>query len=108
MRAGLDHVHLFASDVAKTTEFFRTMFGASVVWDEEAAGVRRHRRALLAADGDKGLDTFRVEDAGQFGFEAVEVFTSRRRVFFLPALSRYLFLRRSNLSARVPTRGRLV
>ena len=46
MRAGLDHVHLFASDVAKTTEFFRTMFGASVVWDEEAAGVRNVRLAL--------------------------------------------------------------
>jgi len=40
MRAGLDHVHLFASDVARTTECFRTLFGASVVRDEEAAGVR--------------------------------------------------------------------
>ena len=37
MRAGLDHVHLFASDVAATVGFFRTMFGATVVWDEEAA-----------------------------------------------------------------------
>ena len=49
MRAGLDHVHLFASDVAKTTDFFRTMFGASVVWDEEAAGVRNVRLALGGA-----------------------------------------------------------
>ena len=49
MRAGLDHVHLFASDVAKTTELFRTMFGASVVWDEEAAGVRNVRLALGGA-----------------------------------------------------------
>ncbi len=46
MRAGLDHVHLFATDVAATVEFFRTMFGASVVWDEEAAGVRNVRLAL--------------------------------------------------------------
>ena len=46
MRAGLDHVHLFASDVARTTEWFRTLFGASVVRDEEAAGVRNVRLAL--------------------------------------------------------------
>lgn len=45
-RVGLDHVHLFASDVAATVEFFRTMFGATVVWDEEAAGVRNVRLAL--------------------------------------------------------------
>ena len=47
MRAGLDHVHLFASDVAATVGFFRTMFGATVVWDEEAAGVRNVRLDLL-------------------------------------------------------------
>jgi catechol 2,3-dioxygenase-like lactoylglutathione lyase family enzyme len=46
VRAGLDHVHLFASDVAATVGFFRTMFGATVVWDEEAAGVRNVRLAL--------------------------------------------------------------
>lgn len=45
-RVGLDHVHLFASDVVATVEFFRTMFGATVVWDEEAAGVRNVRLAL--------------------------------------------------------------
>ena len=46
MRAGLDHVHLFASDIAATIGFFRTMFGATVIWDEEAAGVRNVRMAL--------------------------------------------------------------
>jgi len=46
VRIGLDHVHLFASDIAATVEFFRTMLGASVVWDEEAAGVRNVRLAL--------------------------------------------------------------
>ena len=45
-RVGLDHVHLFASDLTATVEFFRTMFGATVVWDEEAAGVRNVRLAL--------------------------------------------------------------
>lgn len=43
MRAGLDHVHLFASDLGATAEFFRTMFDAQVVWDEPAAGVRNVR-----------------------------------------------------------------
>lgn len=43
MRIGLDHAHLFASDVAATVAFFRDMFGATVVWDEEAAGVRNVR-----------------------------------------------------------------
>lgn len=38
MRAGLDHVHLFASDVARTTECFRTLFGASVVRHVMVAG----------------------------------------------------------------------
>lgn len=46
MRIGLDHVHLFASDVERTIAFFRAMFGATVVWDEQAAGVRNVRLAL--------------------------------------------------------------
>jgi catechol 2,3-dioxygenase-like lactoylglutathione lyase family enzyme len=43
MRIGLDHVHVFSSNVASTVGFFRTMFGAHVVWDEEAAGARNVR-----------------------------------------------------------------
>lgn len=43
MRIGLDHAHVFAADVAATVAFFRDMFDASVVWDEEAAGVRNVR-----------------------------------------------------------------
>lgn len=46
MRVGLDHVHIFASDLSATVEFFRTMFGATVVWDEDAAGARNVRLAL--------------------------------------------------------------
>jgi catechol 2,3-dioxygenase-like lactoylglutathione lyase family enzyme len=46
MRVGLDHVHVFASDLAVTVDFFRTMFGARVVWDEPAAGARNVRLAL--------------------------------------------------------------
>ena len=49
MRIGLDHVHLFASDLAATIDFFRRMFGATIVWDEEAAGARNVRLALGAA-----------------------------------------------------------
>lgn len=44
--AGLDHVHIFASDLAATVDFFRRMLGAAVVWDEPAAGVRNVRLAL--------------------------------------------------------------
>jgi catechol 2,3-dioxygenase-like lactoylglutathione lyase family enzyme len=46
MRIGLDHAHLFASDIAATIAFFTRILGASVVWDEEAAGVRNVRLAL--------------------------------------------------------------
>ena len=46
MRIGLDHVHLFASDLSATIRFFQTLFGATVVWDEEAAGARSVRLAL--------------------------------------------------------------
>ena len=46
MRIGLDHVHVFSSDVAATVDFFCLMFGAHVVWDEQAAGVRNVRLAL--------------------------------------------------------------
>lgn len=46
MRIGFDHVHLFASDLAATLDFFSRMFGATIVWDEEAAGVRNVRLAL--------------------------------------------------------------
>ena len=46
MRVGLDHVHIFSSNVSATVEFFSVMLGASVVWDEDAAGVRNVRLAL--------------------------------------------------------------
>ena len=46
MRVGLDHIHIFASNLSATVEFFRAMFGATVVWDDEAAGVRNVRLAL--------------------------------------------------------------
>ena len=46
MHVGLDHVHIFASNLSATVEFFRTMFDATVVWDDQAAGVRNVRLAL--------------------------------------------------------------
>lgn len=49
MRVTLDHAHLFATDAAATVDFFRTMFGAEVVWDGTAAGVRGIRLRLGAA-----------------------------------------------------------
>ena len=49
MNASLDDAHLFASDRSATVGFFRTMFGATVIWDETAAGVRVVRLALGGA-----------------------------------------------------------
>ena len=46
MRVGLDHVHIFSSNVPATVEFFCEMLGAAVVWDEDAAGARNVRLAL--------------------------------------------------------------
>ena len=46
MRVGLDHVHIFSSNVSVSVEFFCMMLGATVVWDEEAAGARNVRLAL--------------------------------------------------------------
>ena len=46
MRASLDHVHLFSTDLPVTVDFFRTMFDATVVWDEDAAGARTVRMRL--------------------------------------------------------------
>src|SRR3954471_18465600 len=43
MRISLDHAHIFASDINATIAFFTRMFGATVVWDEEAAGTRSVR-----------------------------------------------------------------
>lgn len=49
MNVSLDHAHLFASNLSATVGFFRTMFGATVIWDEAAAGVRAVRLALGSA-----------------------------------------------------------
>ena len=46
MRISLDHAHLFASDIDATIGFLKDMFGAEVVWDEEAAGTRSARVAI--------------------------------------------------------------
>ena len=39
-RAHLQHVHLFASDIGVTIEFYRRWFGARVVWDGDYGGAR--------------------------------------------------------------------
>jgi catechol 2,3-dioxygenase-like lactoylglutathione lyase family enzyme len=46
MRVSLDHIHIFASELSVTVDFFTRMLGATLVWDEEAAGVRNVRLAL--------------------------------------------------------------
>jgi catechol 2,3-dioxygenase-like lactoylglutathione lyase family enzyme len=46
VRISLDHVHIFCSNASTTIAFFTEMFGANVVWDEEAAGSRNVRLAL--------------------------------------------------------------
>src|SRR5471032_3021025 len=43
MRISLDHAHIFASDLGATMDFLTRMFGATVVWNEEAAGTRSVR-----------------------------------------------------------------
>jgi catechol 2,3-dioxygenase-like lactoylglutathione lyase family enzyme len=40
MELNLDHAHLFASNIDETIAFWQTMFGATLEWDREAAGVR--------------------------------------------------------------------
>lgn len=40
MRVSLDHAHIFATNLDATVEFFRTMFNATVVWDDVVAGAR--------------------------------------------------------------------
>jgi len=49
MRINLDHAHIFSSDVGATLTFFQSLLGASVVWDEEAAGVRNVRLRIGGA-----------------------------------------------------------
>jgi len=39
----LDHVHIFSSDITKTIDFYRTMFGARVVYDASLVGQRNVR-----------------------------------------------------------------
>lgn len=46
MRLGLDHIHIFASQQEATSQFFQTMFGAAMVWDEVVAGARVIRLQL--------------------------------------------------------------
>lgn len=46
MRASLDHIHIFSTDLSATVEFFQKMFEAIVVWDENAARVRTVRLRL--------------------------------------------------------------
>ena len=36
----MHHVHLFASDIGKSLEFYTKWFGAKVVWDDLYAGAR--------------------------------------------------------------------
>jgi len=46
VRVSLDHIHIFASELSQTLKFFTQALAATIVWDEEAAGVRNVRLAL--------------------------------------------------------------
>ncbi len=46
MPVNFDHAHVFASDLPATVRFFQEMFGAEIVWDQEAAGARNVRLAI--------------------------------------------------------------
>lgn len=39
----LDHVHIFASDMTKTLDFYCTMFGAEIIYDAMLVGQRNVR-----------------------------------------------------------------
>ncbi len=43
MRVSLDHIHIFSTNLSDTVEFFQRMLDATLVWDEDAAGVRTLR-----------------------------------------------------------------
>lgn len=46
MRVTLDHIHIFSTNLSITVAFFQRMFDATLVWDEDAAGVRTVRLRL--------------------------------------------------------------
>jgi catechol 2,3-dioxygenase-like lactoylglutathione lyase family enzyme len=46
VRTSLDHIHIFSTNLAATVAFFERMLGASLVWDEDAAGARTLRLKL--------------------------------------------------------------
>ena len=71
-------MHLFASDVAATVGFFRTMFGATVVWDEEAAGVRfrkpvrdepAFRYVMVAGPDELLIELYECREPARWGIE---------------------------------------
>jgi predicted enzyme related to lactoylglutathione lyase len=39
-RYHLQHIHLFASDLVATIDFYRTWFDADIIWDGDVAGAR--------------------------------------------------------------------
>ena len=49
MRVNLDHIHLIASDLGTTIDFFTSLFGARVEWDEPGGGACNVRLALDGA-----------------------------------------------------------
>ena len=49
MRINLHHAHLFASDIEKSLDFYREMFGAEVLFDLEVAGARNVMIAIGAS-----------------------------------------------------------
>ncbi len=47
MKTTLHHVHLFASDLEKSIQFYCDMFGAKVIFDREMAGARNVLISIL-------------------------------------------------------------
>jgi len=50
METTFHHVHLFATDLEKSLEFYQDMFGARVIFDTEMAGARN---VMIAIGGGK-------------------------------------------------------
>ena len=54
MRVRLHHTHIFASDIDRTLQFWKEMFGAEILFDQMIAGARN----VMIAIGDGRLNIY--------------------------------------------------
>ncbi|TFG12010.1 MAG: VOC family protein [Promethearchaeota archaeon] len=93
MKTNLHHAHLFASDIDKSINFYREMFGAEILFDLEMAGARN----VMIAIGSSKINFYDQppKESGRGGVNHLGIETEDNLIYRIFHTNYFLILRKA-------------